>query len=898
MEINESNFAACIARIAARGSIGQKEAFALLEEVSEAAERQRISGSEDPIVSAAWGLARDMQEAALNKKIDAVLNTKIRLERVDEATQGGTTLKGAMDKLKGSLFWLAGQDNKENVESLWRGLSNQWNSVLFAKLQREGLLEAAKDTAMFAPVAREISKLRTGMATVELPTDSPARKIAEIIFENQEAQRARLNGSGARIADAKDWIAQMSHDGELMRRGGRDQAPAVDSNEAFQRWWSFTKDKLDDKTFADIVLKDNETIDQARERFGRDVFNAIYTGIHMRQGMTEGPAYEAGGYNIARKLAQGRTLFFKDGGDAWSEYMAQYGRFDNWLRLSVTAADTNARRAALMKYWGTNPQSNMNVALRNIAERMRDTDPDGAQKFMDESNRTGFLRDSIKGVMKLLDGTADKASNQMWAEIGRTARAVSNMSFLGSVGVTHATSLFATVTSDSLMHGDSLFTSLGRTIEAQFRSLKNVGEQSEFLEQLGAYGEGITRHIQDPFGHGVVFSKDQGYGIPGAVAQVNDKFMTATGINFVLEHTKAGRKAMLANKYARALDGEWAAMKPQEQKMLGQYNIGPEEWKLLKTATLTKSEERAYLTPNAADTIDRQGIVDLLTTRGSIDGKSNAAAIDRAVNGFRQDIADRLTMLYQDSGDLSTVRPGVRQRSFLQGSSEAGSWRDELMRSVLQYHAWPVAAVHQILARQFYENSTAKFAANFGIITGLSVIGGYIRSAIRDLSSGEPPQTPRSVGEAGRLGLYWAAQGGAGGILADWMFGELNRSYKAGLESAPGIGGPIGSAAGGLIGIISHMAQSIGAEDKLGEPGSEMKAGKAVWNQMVHSIAPHIPFANLVYTKTAFDYLVLWHLYEAVKPGWWQKTNETLKKETGRTHFGFHPYQSPPYSPF
>jgi hypothetical protein len=54
MEINESNYAACIARIAERGSLGKEDARALLEAVAEAGEKQRRSGVEDPIATAAW----------------------------------------------------------------------------------------------------------------------------------------------------------------------------------------------------------------------------------------------------------------------------------------------------------------------------------------------------------------------------------------------------------------------------------------------------------------------------------------------------------------------------------------------------------------------------------------------------------------------------------------------------------------------------------------------------------------------------------------------------------------------------------------------------------------------------------------------------------------------------
>jgi len=66
-------------------------------------------------------------------------------------------------------------------------------------------------------------------------------------------------------------------------------------------------------------------MDGAKERYLHGVFNALYTGIHMRTGLTEGPKFEAGGYNLAKKLSEARTLFWKDA-DSWSSYMQTYGR--------------------------------------------------------------------------------------------------------------------------------------------------------------------------------------------------------------------------------------------------------------------------------------------------------------------------------------------------------------------------------------------------------------------------------------------------------------------------------------------------------------------------------------------------------------------------------------------
>jgi hypothetical protein len=32
----------------------------------------------------------------------------------------------------------------------------------------------------------------------------------------------------------------------------------------------------------------------------------------------------------------------------------------------------------------------------------------------------------------------------------------------------------------------------------------------------------------------------------------------------------------------------------------------------------------------------------------------------------------------------------------------------------------------------------------------------------------------------------------------------------------------------------------------------------------------HVPFGNLIYLKGALDYLLI---YEAISPGWWERTN-------------------------
>jgi hypothetical protein len=66
------------------------------------------------------------------------------------------------------------------------------------------------------------------------------------------------------------------------------------------------------------------------------------------------------------------------------------------------------------------------------------------------------------------------------------------------------------------------------------------------------------------------------------------------------------------------------------------------------------------------------------------------------------------------------------------------------------------------------------------------------------------------------------------------------------------------------------------------------------WPDLVRFGIGHVPFGNLIYLKGALDYLLWYHIYEAISPGWWERTNRRLQKEQGRTMVGYTPGGSVP----
>jgi hypothetical protein len=91
MELDEKSFAGCVARIAARGSIGNQEATAILEMISERADAQKPKAPHTTRTLMQLGSFR--RSSASTPKADAVRNAKNRIDIIEDATKGGTITK-------------------------------------------------------------------------------------------------------------------------------------------------------------------------------------------------------------------------------------------------------------------------------------------------------------------------------------------------------------------------------------------------------------------------------------------------------------------------------------------------------------------------------------------------------------------------------------------------------------------------------------------------------------------------------------------------------------------------------------------------------------------------------------------------------------------------------------
>lgn len=842
----QSNINACISRVAARGRIGQAEARDILDAVYNGAEDMRQTGQKNPVVTAAWRMAQQLKDDARQKRIGAIRNARIRQARIAEAKAAGG-VSGAAHQIRSRLFWTAGGNPNGNAETLGKSIAHSWLSVMHAQLQKGGFLKVASDPKNFVEIAKAIGEVR-GIPGATAAA-GPFRDIAQVLRPVQEAIRARLNQEGARIANAHDWIAHTSHDALLLRRGGRGQVPEPNADAAFKRWRDHVLPRLDAKTFDDVqprpgdLIKPAETQAQANDRFLRSVWNTLVDGIHLRTGMsltkkgllpTGASQWEMPGGNFAKRLSESRLLLFK-GPTEWAEYMQMYGAHRNWYSLMTAAAQRAGRDAGLMHFWGDNPANNLRLVQQKIAEDYHlKGDVDSVQAFEQEM-RGGLTQPNVDLVMSHLDGSASQPQSEMWHTIGRTARMLLDIKFLGAVSITHAASLVSTFPSEARLHGIGTLRALGNAVKAMVPSHLSGADRAERLSLLGAYADGAVRYAHDPL--------SQGGNFPGYVAATHNRFMQATGLPYLFDHARWGMREMLSHNLARLSGKSFADLPPTLARVLQRYGIDDQTWAKLRPDITANG--RQYMTPRAGLAISR-------------------------------DVADGLAMYFHDASEHATVAVGVREAAMLRGNIAPGSWQDEILSSLMQFKTWPIAAMHQVIGREIYSSLTrGKAVLGVGAVVGLSMLGGYLRMVARDMVTGTEPRTPRNPADAAKIALASLAQGGGLGIFGDFLFGEANR-MGGGVGST--LGGPMVSEFAQLYDIYNQYLQSLGTDRKVD-----------VWPELARWAVGHIPLGNLFYLKGAADYLFYYHVFEALHPGWWDHLNRRMKKEQGRTMVGYTP---------
>jgi hypothetical protein len=897
------NIEACIARVAARGAITQSEAAQLLEDVAVRAEQMRATGEFDTIVAAAGAAAMGIKEKARADLVDAIRNADRRVgmiarakaesggqlapdrnlaQRIGHTLVGGSKDLGIADGIASQMHWVAGAKQKDNAQSRWHTMYRATSAAMVNRLRQEGLLGAAREmkgTSLEREVAEAFWRRNGGAPDARITISTAGQTIADALYPAVDTIKRRQNAEGARIGTATDYVSHTNWDPRQLQLAA---GPGATHDAAFRAWRAKEEPRAAAETFNNLVPEEGESMADARTRFLRSWFDATSSGVHLRQSGMAGMAADEGGFippafmgthNIARSVSHPRIWHWNNSGD-WLDHMREFGGGDGLLAQVNRTIDAGARRTALMRYFGTNPEANLNLVIKKVREEFR-TDHEGLQRFDAQA-------EGLRNVMGRLDGSLNMPVNADHAAAFEAVMSIEAASHLGAISLTHMSAAPATFGSEMAHHGVGRWETIRNLTGALVHGRGGAVEQ-EAMADAGAYAHGWSNMLARDAGM-------HGAGVPGFVSYWAAQFMRVTGLPTVLDRFQAGGvKGVLMDRLGRAANAPLEQMEIHQRTVLTSYGIGPDEWDLVRgAANPAVVGDRRWVTPHDAIASDPDEVAALLRRQGLLpnvtpddpalsDAQREAliARILSAVQKKQWEMADRLGMYLNDAADRGAVTSGVREQAMALRGLRPGDPYYMVARALLQFKMWPLAAANQIMGREIALSLSGKeMASNIGALIALATAGGMLRMAVNDAVTGNAQRDYRNPVTL----LAALAQGGGLGIYGDFLFGETSRLGGGGIATMVG---PIGSDIDRLYRMYTDFKIELRDHPE--------KALSHLWPDLARFASGHVPFANLIYLKGALDYLVWYHLYDAASPGWWERTNRRLARETGRTMLGYEP---------
>lgn len=772
-----------------------------------------------------------------------------------------------------------------------------------------------QDDGFARDVAREMWRLNGGEG-VEPTGNAEAAAAAEVFARALEAGRGMQNREGAFIGRIKGYMGRQSHDrlkvaggfwrelGQVGRRGvGLDfkAARRAAAGRAFREWRDTIRPLLDPETFKGIdeadldpaglvsldtdaefqaafarhrsakartalarSLRDAGVIDSAEveEAFLYRVWSDIVSGRHE---VLEG-ASDLGDFRPppgkARAASRSRVLHFR-GPDAWMDYAAAYGPQGGLYGSIMRDLQRAAQNSALMARWGPSPEAAFTNEVERLAAQARDRGDVEAARGLSVSMRRAEFEE--------LTGASSAPDHLRLAIIGRSIRVWESLTKLGGVVL-------------SAM-GDTALTA---------QTFQRAG--GTYLDGYSAAFKGIAR-MQDEDGRAVADALD--VGARSAAAHLAGRFAASDGftgwagwaqrafykVNLFeawVDGLRRGAAEGLSAIWGRQAALDWDALNAGTRETFERYGLDAGSWDLLRAGAVTLDDGRAYLTGEAVDGADADGLLAWagFAAREGADAAEEAAAIrEAALTAAREDLRVRFQTLASGLLDDALTEARARERVGLTRGARAGTVHGEFLRTFTQFWSFSQAVVGRHLApaaRGYGGKHPVALMAHLILATTAM---GYVSLQAKEIVKGRKPR-PMVDGEGeftgGKVFLAALLQGGGLGLYGDFLFGEANRM---GLSSLTAFGGPAIGDAERLYQILNKLAYGS-AESRDDVPGDLLRWG-----------ATMTPFLNVWYTKLALDYAVLWRMQEATSPGYLERYERRLEDSQG-TEFWLSPSEA------
>jgi hypothetical protein len=316
---------------------------------------------------------------------------------------------------------------------------------------------------------------------------------------------------------------------------------------------------------------------------------------------------------------------------------------------------------------------------------------------------------------------------------------------------------------------------------------------------------------------------------------------------------KEGAMLGMANYFAKQKNLSFDSLNPQLKNLFKVYNIDSTKWNIIRKTAMEKADDGTEFINIGL--LDQISDADVKKITGIDDLTAREIGIEK--DKFKASVSGMLL----DRSIYAVIEPDARVRATMTQGQLAGTAAGEALRFFFQFKAFPLSIVQKVLGREIDYFKGQNKEVQRGIV-GLAAIVvtsgllGYLSMTIKDLLKGRSPRDPTKV----KTVMAAFLQGGGLGIYGDVLFQET----RSGGDILGQLAGPVPLTAFDLVQAI-----------KYGIRGEGGKAGRTAYR----AVSQSIPFLNLFYLKTAFDYLIGYSIMETMSPGTLRRMENRMRRD-------------------
>ena len=829
-----------VQRALKKSGINQDEATDIISAIKKSEGEGKIKNGDDSSNST---LAKEiLDKAQENKKINKLNaiedDLKIRdlvqfilKEFPDNPKEGLTAI------MVGSNFERMGSRNSVDAaqQAYYKNLVISFNEKL--KTNKVQDLFANADASIEKKVAKTIWEIGEGKTITEKNADIVT--LAKVIEDFSETVRKKYNNYGANISKLPGWIVRQNSDPFQLRSAldvlnVKNNVKSKFANGTPERnlaaWKDYILTKLDhERTFY-------ETDGSAKEidRFLTRAYNSL---IRNENQIVNGVGESFGSRSLAQNIGAKRVLHFKNSDD-WYDYNAMFGGIT--LKESIFGGFNLAgRNIGIMSKLGTNPQKNFAKLGDMVKNQLEDV---GSQK---QAIAVGEFMKPQGGHAKFMaeiDGSVNTINSfgaAKWSAISRSIMAMSKLG-LATVSAISDIHLYA---KEMKWQGRSYVGGLAEAM-GRLAKIKNSKQKKEIAEQLGFINDNIIYDLAARYSAGDALNR--GY------SQVQRTFFKLNGLAWWTNSLKDGAILGMGNYVAKQTKVPYKGLGKEFKRLINHYGIDEKIWNHIRKMDVDKADDgKIFFNTQKIDKLSDSVIKD-------IEGKTTMSA--RQLEVARDNLKTRVLGMFLDRATYAVLEPDARTRGWLKMGQQAGTPQGEAIRFMGQFKAFPMAFYQKMIGREMAmmkEGRNMEALMGMAHLVGGSMLFGYIAMSAKDILKGKKPKDPLNF----KTFLASMVQGGGLGIYTDFLFGNVQNSTSA-----------LATLAGPGLTEISKLVAAMNYAIK-GEGG---KAGK----QAYLSIKENIPFLNLFYIKTIFDYAIGYQMMETLSPGSLRRMEKKMQ-ETG-----------------